>query len=340
MKFGLIGYGLWGQHHAKAIVKAKGATLTGIAVSSAETEAKAKADYPDVPIYRGYQNLLDQTEIDAISIASPAYLHVEMGVAALNAGKDVLLEKPMAATVEGCDLLLEAAAKNNRILTIGHELRLSKQWAKLEEIISEGQIGDPQYAMVSLFRFPYRPASGGWRYDQSRVGSWILEEPIHFFDLLMWYFEKWGDPVSIQAFGNSKGREPGLYDNFSAILRWPNDLYAVFSQALTGFEHHQTMEITGSDGALRTWWSGIMDRTLEPTFGLNVKSIGKEENETIHIPKSGELFELDEQMEKVVEAFRERRAIVSGIEGRRCVYVCNEAVRSVEEGRMIELHFN
>ena len=338
LRFGLVGYGLWGKHHAHAIEKAPGATLAAIACSSAETEAAAKADFPRVPVCRGYRHLLDRADVDAVDIVVPNHLHAEVGVAALEAGKDVLLEKPMALTLSECDRLIEAARRHQRILTVGHEFRLSAQWGRLKTMIDQGEIGDPLYALVSLFRFPYRPGSGDWRYARDKVGSWTLEEPVHFFDTLMWYFEKWGDPTSVLAAGSSKGPGRGMDENFSALVRWPGRLYGVITQTLGGFEHHQVMEVVGVEGAIRTWWSGTMDRTLHPAFELKVQRRGREQCETVAIPASGELFELEEELKQVVHAFRERRPVVSGEEARKRVALCIEAERSLAEGCEIPLH--
>jgi myo-inositol 2-dehydrogenase/D-chiro-inositol 1-dehydrogenase len=245
----------------------------------------------------------------------------------------------MALTVKECDDLIEAAERNKCILTIGHEFRLSSQWGILKDIVDDGEIGDPLYAIVSLFRFPYRPGSNGWRYSQDQVGSWTLEEPVHFFDALMWYFEKWGDPASVLAMGSSKGRGHGMDDNFSAIVRWPGQLYAIVTQTLAGFEHHQVMEIVGTQGSLRTWWSGAMDRTRHPAFELKVQHQGQSECDIRELAPSGELFELEEELKRVVAAFRERRPIISGDEARKRVLICLEAERSIQAGREIELTF-
>lgn len=339
LRFGLIGYGLWGKHHAHAIGKAPGATLAAIACASAETEAAAKADFPTVPVYRGYRQVLDQAEVDALDIVVPNHLHAEIGVAALEAGKDVLLEKPMALSVSECDRLIEASRRHHRVLSVGHEFRLSAQWGRLKTIVDRGEIGDPLYALVSLFRFPYRQGSGGWRYLPDKVGSWTLEEPVHFFDSLMWYFEKWGDPTSVLAVGSSTGRGNGMHDNLTVVVRWPGGLYGVITQTLGGFEHHQVMEVVGSEGAIRTWWSGTTDQTLHPAFELKVQRRSREQCETVAIPASGELFELEEELKQVVQAFQERRPIVSGEEARKRVLLCIEAERSLAEEREVPLHF-
>ncbi len=339
MKFGLIGYGLWGQHHAASIVKAPGAELGAIACGDGASAKAAHEAYPDVPIYGDYRELLAREDIDAVDVVVPNHLHCEVGVAALEAGKHMLLEKPMALSVDECDRIIETAKRNDRIVTIGHEFRLSTQWGALKQIIDAGEIGEPLYANVSLFRFPYRPGAGAWRYEPGKVGSWTLEEPVHFFDSLMWYFEPWGDPVSVLSVGSSKNRAEGMSDNFTSILRWPGSLYAVVTQTLAGFEHHHIMEITGSAGSIRTWWSGTMDRTWEPTFEIKVQRKGEDACETLSVPPSGELYELEEELRRAVEAFRERKPIVSGEEARKRIIVCLEAERSLTEGKELALKF-
>src|SRR6267142_5195144 len=147
VRFGLIGYGLWGRHHATAIRKAPGAVLAAIACRSESTAALARRDFPDVPVHLDYRALLARPDVDVADIVVPNHLHEEIGVAALDRGKDVLLEKPMAATAAECDRLLAAARRSGRTLSIGHELRLSTQWGTVKAIIDAGDIGDPMYAL-------------------------------------------------------------------------------------------------------------------------------------------------------------------------------------------------
>ncbi|MCG8508131.1 MAG: Gfo/Idh/MocA family oxidoreductase [Rhodospirillales bacterium] len=339
MRFGLIGYGLWGRHHAASIVKAADAELAAIACGDDASFDAAKSDFPGIPVFRGYEQILSDQTIDAIDAVIPNHLHCEVAVAALDAGKHLLLEKPMALTEDECDRIIAAADRNNRVVTIGHEFRLSTQWGRIKRIIDNGDIGEPLYANVSLFRFPYRPGSGDWRYDESKVGSWTLEEPVHFFDSLMWYFEERGDPVSVQAFGSSRSGNPGMSENFTAILRWPGRLYGVVTQSLAGFEHHHVMEIVGTEGSIRTWWSGAMDRTREPEFEIKVLSKGRDTCETLVVPPSGELFELEEELKQAVAAFCEGKPIVSAAEARKRIIVCLQAERSLADGRELALSF-
>jgi myo-inositol 2-dehydrogenase/D-chiro-inositol 1-dehydrogenase len=337
MRFGLIGYGAWGKYHARAIANAPGAELAAICCKSEATAAQARSDYPGVPVHRDHRELLARESLDAVDIVVPTHLHSEIGVAALERGLDVLLEKPMALSGAECDRLITAAERSGRVLSIGHELRLSTQWGTVKRLIDEGEIGDPLYALVSLFRFPYRKGQENWRWRRETVGSWILEEPVHFYDFVMWYFEKWGAPLSVWAVGNHNAREPGLYDNFTSVVRFPQGIYAVITQSIAGFEHHQVMEVVGREGAIRAAWSGVMDRTEQPTYSLAVRRRGGEQPESIALKPSGEVFELEEELRRTVQAFRERRPLVSPGEAKRRVVICMEAERALREGREIPL---
>jgi len=339
MRFGLIGFGAWGKLHAQAIRKAPGAELAAIACASEASAQAAREAYPQARVGWDWRALVADPSLEAVDIVVPNHLHAEMAIAALDAGKDVLLEKPMASTIAECEQILAAVRRTGRVLSVGHEFRISTQWGFIKRLIAAGEIGDLLYANVSLFRFPYRQGSGGWRYGRDTVGSWILEEPVHFFDMLMWWFAGVGDPASVQAFGNSKGRGAGMYDNFSAVMRWPGGPYALVTQTLAGFEHHHVVQVVGREGSVRTWWSGTMDRTLTPKHELKVQRKGASACEIVELGPSGEVFELEEQLARVVEAFRERRPLVSAEEARKTVMVCLEAERAVAEGTEIALRF-
>lgn len=345
MNFGLIGYGAWGKHHPPAIKNAPGAKLVAIAVRSEETAKQARVDYPDTAIYADYRELLKDPTIDTVDIVVPNYLHAEIGVAALDAGKNVLLEKPMAVTREECDRLIAARDRNKRLLSIAHDYRTSKQYVLIKELIDRGDLGEPRYININLFRNRFRDGSGGWRFKAETVGSWILEEPVHFFDLVLWYLECYGDPRSVLAFGNGNDREPGLFENFSCIVRYPGDSYAVITQTLGGFQHHTQVQVIGREGAARTYWSGRMDRTENPTIGFQVRKKGfpfvrgVQECETMELSADSEGSKLQNQINRVVSAFAEGLTPTPGEEARKRVIICNEAVRSIREGREIELRF-
>ena len=191
--------------------------------------------------------------------------------------------------------------------------------------------------MFNLFRFPYRPGSGGWRHDPRRIGSWIMEELVHHFDLVLWYFARWGDPVAVSAVGHMRGGDPALTEGLTATLRFPGGRYALVTLTLTGFEYHLGCEVIGADGALRAWWSGGMDRTREAAFGLTVRRRGASAPEVVPLAMSGELFELEEELRQTVGAFRERRPLVAAEDARKAVAVCLAVEEALREARELRL---
>lgn len=334
VRFGLIGFGAWGKHHANAIAECENAELVAIAANSPSSVEAAQDAYPDAKVYARYQDLLESEELDAVDVVVPSHLHFEIATAVLESGRHLLLEKPMAVSLEECDKLIETARTADKLFAVGHELRLSSMWGLAKEMIDDGFIGDPLYALVELSRNPYRQGSDGWRYDISRVGNWILEEPIHFFDLARWYLAASGNPKSVYATANSsQPGHPELQDNFSAIMHFEKGAYAVVSQTLCAFEHHQTIKITGTKGALWASWSGAMDRTRHPTFSL--RAFDGEAVTTVPIEKmTGELFELEDQIEVMAKAIRDKHPLhCSAEDGRWSVSMCLAAQKSVDSGQ-------
>jgi len=336
IRFGLIGFGAWGRHHARALGECPETELVAISAQSAATQTEARRLHPGVEVFSDYRELLARPDIEAVDIVLPTDLHFPVASDALRAGKHLLLEKPMALTVAHCDELIQLAAKANRLLAIGHEFRLSSLWGKVKELIDAGAIGEPQYALIELWRNPYRQGAQGWRYDIRRVGNWILEEPIHFFDLARWYLTGAGAPQSVYARANARRPDhPELQDNFSAIVNFPKGAYAVISQTLSAFEHHQVAKVTGTRGALWASWSGAMDRTFHPTFSL--KQLNGDKVIDVPITKmTGEVYELVDEVAMVARAVRgEGPLAATGEDGKWSVRMCLEAQASVERAALV-----
>jgi myo-inositol 2-dehydrogenase/D-chiro-inositol 1-dehydrogenase len=338
VRFGLVGYGAWGSHHARAIAQTKEAELTAIASRSPKSCAAARADHPTVQVYDDYRALLDREQLDVVDVVLPTYLHHEVARSVLASGRHLLLEKPMALTVGDCDDLIGLAEAKGKALAIGHEFRLSSLWGKMKEMVADGAVGRPLYLLIELWRRPYRLGSDGWRYDIRRVGNWILEEPIHFFDMARWYLAGAGDPVGVYARANSRQEgHPELQDNFSALLTFAGGEYAVISQTISAFEHHQVVKMTGTKGSLWASWSGALDRDFHPRFSLQYHD--GEKNSMIPIEKiTGEVYELEDEMAMMVRAVREGAPVAAtGTDGKWSVGLCLAAQQSVDTALVVSI---
>jgi myo-inositol 2-dehydrogenase/D-chiro-inositol 1-dehydrogenase len=338
VRFGLIGCGAWGSQHARAIAKLPGVQLAAISERSDENRARAAAEHPGAACYADYREMLGREKLDAVDIVLPPHLHFEAAKAALEAGCHVLLEKPMCLGLDECSELIAVARQKERKLAIGHEFRFSSLWGRIKEMVDAGAIGDPRYCLIELWRNPYRTGTGGWRYNIKEVGNWILEEPIHFFDLARWYFSKAGEPVSVFARASHKRDDhPELQDNFTAMLDFPNGGYAVISQTLAAYEHHQVVKLTGTRGALWATWSGAMDRTLHPVFSLKYFN-GETVQDIALTGITGEVFELEFELANMAGVVRgEALRCATGEDGRWAVAMCLKAQESVNKGAIVKL---
>src|SRR5512141_3003106 len=102
MRCGLIGYGAWGRQHAQSIASLPGLSLAAIACASEESAALARVAFPHARVTRDWREAIGPS-VDIVDVVTPNFMHAEVAIAALHAGNDVLLEKPMATSRAECD---------------------------------------------------------------------------------------------------------------------------------------------------------------------------------------------------------------------------------------------
>lgn len=290
-----------------------------------------------------WDELLAIEDIDVVDIVLPNHLHEAAALAALRSGRHVLLEKPLATTADACKRIVKQAAESGRHLLVGHELRFSPMYGRIHDLIQSGAVGQVRYMLVDLWRRPFRPGASGWRSDPARAGNWILEEPVHYFDLAAWYLQASGNPSSIFACGNQAepdgdNSSAAMNDHFTATVRWPDGAYAVLSQSLSAVEHHLEIKVFGSKGMLRAQWDAEMDRSERPRYSLEIAKAGRIEQLPLESPP-GELFELRKQIEAFANTIRTGTPLpITPHEASFAVELCLAAQKSVTTGRPVDLH--
>jgi len=145
VRVALIGYGYWGRNLARNLVAA--ANIELVAISEADDAARAAAQraIPSARIYRTFDDILDQSDIEAVLLATPAVRHAEMAMSALQAGRHVFVEKPLAMSIEDCELLVKLSNRNQLTLMVGHTFLYSAPVQRLRRYIDEGELGAVQY---------------------------------------------------------------------------------------------------------------------------------------------------------------------------------------------------
>jgi len=241
ISFGIIGTGGRGRYVGTLMTKVPQARLGAICDLYPDRIDLAKTQIPGadkVKAYKDYKELLAQTDIDAVLIATPVYLHPEHFEAAVNARKHIYCEKPAGADVAGVKRLMRAAERADKSKTIafGYQQRFSPEYLKAENMLRTGQIGELNLMLSywiwggNAFR-PFTPPpmpeehkkNRLWHHFKETSGDFIVEQDCHGLDVLNWFAQ--AHPLKATGEGGRKARKWGdNTDHANVIYEYPNGL--------------------------------------------------------------------------------------------------------------------
>ena len=187
IRFGITGSGYMGRTHAEAIKRLDAAVLVAV---WGGTRAPGLAERYGAACEATVQSLVRRTDIDAIIVTTPHHLHAAEAVAALESGKHVLVEKPMATSVEDCDRMIAAATRRGRVLATGYQQRFRSNNVRARQLIAANAIGAIRTVQVSMpcFEGSFKDSGFGggnwawWNYSES-IGRTLNGAP-HALDLI------------------------------------------------------------------------------------------------------------------------------------------------------------
>ena len=178
--YGVIGLGFFGEKHAEVARSLPNVELRAVCTRNDRRRRQIKRRLEVDCDYRDYHELLADPEIEAVSIVTHVDEHLEPTLAALAAGKHVLVEKPMARTPADCDRMIDAAEQAGRILMVGHICRFNPRYALARQQIAAGEIG----RIVSMYARRNIPAAVS-KTVLEKVGP-LLGDGVHDTDLMLW----------------------------------------------------------------------------------------------------------------------------------------------------------
>jgi len=185
----VIGMGSLGLDSARRLDKIKYAKL--VAVSEVNrTRIKEFKKYIKVPVFTDYRKMLDVPDIDLVIIATPNFLHASCAIAAMEAGKAVFLQKPMATSIEDCKRIIAAYKKKKPFLQVGFECRYSFAYRRIKEAIEKEMLGKIKFMHINYFPglwSVWLKHKGGWKYKESKSGGMVGEKLSHYLDLFRWF---------------------------------------------------------------------------------------------------------------------------------------------------------
>jgi predicted dehydrogenase len=226
---------------------------------------------PKTQGYAYHRDMLEKhPELDAVIVIVPEYKHAEITLHALEAGKHVLCEKPMATHLADADRMIGTARRMNRTLQIGHQMRYTPVFQRAAEMIQAKRIGAVEYVFGALFRGDWNPHSWkytdpvtgvrtNWRYLTLCEGSALLEDGIHELDVIHWLVG--ADPKSIEAVGgNNIYRDRQTIDHAGLLIEFEGGAKCNFAFTLftPGGANGRVMRFCGSTGELSIEGSNIV----------------------------------------------------------------------------------
>ncbi len=222
--------------------------------------AKAKYGTPDAKVYIDFHELLADPNIDDVHVCTPNVSHCEITVAALEAGKHVLCEKPMAATTIDAQRMIDAWKKSGKLFSIGYQNRYRQDSLTLKKLCEEGTLGDIYYAKAHAIRRRGVPTWGVFPDKSKQGGGPLIDIGTHALDLTLWMMDNYKPKSVMGASFEKLGKllEPGNQGNMMGT--WDNKTYEVEDSAF-GF-------VTMENGAVIV---------IESAWALNTLDVGEAE---------------------------------------------------------------
>jgi len=244
IEVGLIGFGLAGRaFHAPVIRAVPGLHLAAILQRSGNEAAE---EYPDVRIVRNLDDLLAMKEVQLIVIATPNDTHYPLARQCLAAGRDVVVDKPFATTLEEASSLMEFAKSAGRLLTVYQNRRFDGDFQAIRQLVAAGTLGRIVRFETSYDRYRPQLKPGAWRETQRPGSGIIFDIAPHLIDHALVLF---GLPEAVTADVRIERENAVADDAFDIALHYPNSLRAVLRSSILAAAPRPRFVVLGTQGS-------------------------------------------------------------------------------------------
>ncbi|MCG5102479.1 Gfo/Idh/MocA family protein [Oceanobacillus alkalisoli] len=306
-----------------------------------KAEQKAKEFNLDVTMYDNYEKMLEREDIDLVSVCTPPYTHSEISINFLDAGKNVLVEKPMASSLEECDAMNEAAERNNKVLSVVSQNRFRTPMMKLKEVLDTKLMGPIVHAQVDSF---------WWRghnyYDLWWRGTWekegggcTLNHAVHHIDIFNWMN---GMPKEVTAVMSNTSHDNAEVEDISvAICRYEDGSLAQITSSVVHHGEEQQLIFQGKNARVSSPWKVKASKSMENGF--------PEEDKELEAEIQNYYDQLDEvqyaghagQINDVLTALEQGTdVLIDGKQGRQTLELISAIYESANTGKTIKLPLN
>jgi predicted dehydrogenase len=329
MKFGLIGAGSIGAIRGAALARTPGASLVGIFDLD---EQRARAAAPGAQVLPSAEALIESPDVDAIIISTPPPTHEELAIAAFAAGKHVLVEKPMAPTIDACQRMATAAETAGKLLTVGYNHRYFEALKLIRDVAHSGTIGTITHVRAYTGHVGLAEFKAPWMYDAAVMGGGALfDNGTHLIDLVRYIA---GDFADLYAQLSDKvWHLPEVEDNAQLLARSMAgaalSIEASWSE-WRGYRFH--IDVHGDRGMARAYYAPMMATVItldKPGGTRNVKR---------HFYPRAILREKirgwqSTVIQTFVEEFTDFMAVAGGAAGSGRIARATDGIRAVQIGK-------
>jgi len=329
VRIALIGAGDWGEKHLQALKTLRNVQVSAICEPNAERARRLAEQYRIEHVYSDFNELLAREQLDAIHVATPEQLHREPVVEAARHGLHILVEKPIATTLEDADAMIQAAQKENVFLMVGHILRWDARYAMVKDAIERGEVGE----IGAVFARRAFSRAGASTY-LPRVTP-LMQSAIHDIDLILWYTK---DRVSETYARSAKLLNYTNPDITTCLLSLEKGAQAVLEHSFTlperiPFMTGARMEIIGSNSFV------IIDASEQCLFFCDQNGWRTPDTTLIPVVRNSLMGTLKEEISYFVRcvANGENPSVITPEEAREALRVALSCEQSLAEGRPIRL---
>ena len=323
MRVGVVGAGFIGAVHLGAYANMPEVEVVGVADALPEI-AGTGAAVVGARAYSSYEELVAAEEVDVVDVCLPTAYHRELALKAARDGKHLILEKPIARSLEDAEAILDAFEGNPEQLFVGHVVRFFPEYVRIKEMVDAGDLGTVGVARTSR-RSPFLTGWNDWYADWRMSGGVLLDLVIHDFDFLRWAL---GEVERVYA-RSVFGREYNRLDYALVTLRFEGGAIAhVEGQWGYPGPFNYSIEVAGSRALV------VVDSTESAPVQLFGGATGPGESPDVIVGKSPFQAELEHFIHCAAMG---EEPVVNGRDAYEALRIGHAAIESVKSGRPVAL---
>lgn len=250
INIGIIGLGNIGSRYPAIVTAEPGVTLT--AICDIDEEKCRQHSNSSISGYNNYKKLIDSSQVDAVCICTPHFLHAEMAIRSAKKLKHVLVEKPMALKVEHCKEMIRIARRNKVVLSVVKQNRFNKPVAALKQLMDDDALGKILLLQCNVVwhRSQEYYDSSNWRGNRKKEGGALFTQASHFIDLMIWLF---GDIREAKGFMDTFTHEIKIEDSGVAALKFKSGIIGtlLWTTCAANQNHEGSLLVIGEKGIVR-----------------------------------------------------------------------------------------